>query len=395
MLRTSFVFRISVLFTIVAFYGVASAATRTVCLELRFKDNRNSAQCATTGETGNLRGCSPGNDMNHRGAILELWDKDSDGSDEMIGRFSYWHDGGTCWTFEWENSSAAQGEANPDVYAKWVNEVFGPQNSRSAVAKRQDGSSHNKVTWRDGVPGDPNRYIASECQTGGACWIFPSGWLLPSGDANTETAGRAMALDSAQHALEQFSGIMTSNITIRMPDTSCPTGCVWTNQNRTLIRIPGNLMRDGLLVAHEVGHTVQAQMFGINNLRDDCSQSGAGWGMTSAEFDSCATTEGFATYAALASWYDGGTIGTQPIGWGFNFENATPQSSTCASNRAFALQVAKAFWDFDDINNEPAHPVAGTAADREAWFPWAIADAWRLFPPERRTARRARATRMV
>ena len=67
--------------------GVASAATRTVCLELRFKDNRNPAQCALTTATGNQRGCSPGNDMNHRGAILELWDKDSDGSDEMIGRF--------------------------------------------------------------------------------------------------------------------------------------------------------------------------------------------------------------------------------------------------------------------------------------------------------------------
>lgn len=139
-------------------------------------------------------------------------------------------------------------------------------------------------------------------------------------------------------------------------------------------------MRDGLLVAHEVGHTVQAQMFAVDNLRADCSQNGLGWSMTGAEFDSCATTEGFASYAALASWYDGGTIGTQPFGWGFNFENATPQSSTCADNRAFALQVAKAFWDFDDVNNELADPVAGTANDQDGWFPWDIAYAWRFFP---------------
>jgi hypothetical protein len=364
--------------------GTAAAATRTVCVNLRLKDNRDGNQCAQTWESGSKRGCSPGGDVNHRGAIIELWDKDPDGSDERIGSWSYWFEGGSCMTFEWDSNGTANAEheANPDVYAVFINQVFGPQASRSVTALKQDGTGHPAVSWRNGEAGAPDRYVANECTTAGACWIFPGGYLLPAGDVTTTAAKISMALDSAQHALETFSGIMTLNVNMRMPDTTCPTGCVDGSAWRTLVHIPDNLMTDGVLVAHEMSHTVEAQRFGINTLRDDCSANGAGWNMTSSEFDSCSTTEGFATYGGIVSWYDPDNTATNPIGWGLNFESATPQDNgTCANNRAFAVQVARAFWDFDDVNNEAGVGVAAGSNDREGWVTTDVAVAWDRFAP--------------
>jgi hypothetical protein len=365
---------------LMSMYGIAEAAQRGVCLELRFKDNRNSAQCADVTEPGNLRGCSPGNDVDHRGAVLELWDKDPDGSDERIGRVTYLFEGGTCWDFEWDNNliANAEREANPDVYALWVNEVMGPQNSRTVTARQQSGIAHLNVSWRNGEVGDPNRYVANECTTGIDCWIFPSGWLLPSTDVNTSIARRAMALDSAQHALEIFSGIMTTNVVMRIPDTTCPTGCA---ASRSLIRVPDGLMEDGVLITHEVAHTVQMQQFNRDSLRDDVSNSGSGWDFTTVEFDSGSTTEGWASYAALASWYDPGNPASVPQGWGYDFEEPVPHSAVCAENRAFALQVAKGFWDFDDVNNEPGAGIAGAQADLDSWATVDVTTGWSLFPP--------------
>ena len=361
----------------------AQAATRTVCLRLSFKDNRASANCATTGETGNERGCAPGNDVDHLGAVVELWDKDSDGSDEKLGRFVYTTPNGTCWTFEWDNNSTANAEheANPDVYPKYVNEVKNTGNTRSVVAKKSDGSSHSAVTWRNGRTGEPDRYVASECKTGTQCWILPGGgWLLPATDVNTDVAKRAMVLDSAQHGLEIFAGIMTSTVNIRVPDTTgtCSTACT---TSRTNIQLPDVFTSDGIRVVHELGHAVQMQVFAQDTLRDDCSKNGAGWNLTSVEFDSCATQEGVATYAGLASWYDGGVANTNPNVWGFTFETATPNASTCSANRGLALQVAKSYWDMDDVTNEVAvAPAAMGDDDGDAWFPLSIMQGYNQFP---------------
>lgn len=362
--------------------GSAEAAPRRVCFELRFKDDRSSNNCATSLETGNRRGCSNGEDLNHMGAVVELWDKDPDGSDELIGRWVYQYTGGTCAEFEWDNNSTANAEheANPDVYVRYVNEVRDLANTRSVIAVTSDGGAHSGIWWRNGVPDNPDLLVANECTEGIDCWIFPQGWMLPSDDVNTDIAKRAMVLDSAQHGLEVFAGIMTANVNIRVPDTTetCPLGC---NTSRTNIQLQDDHTTDGFLVTHELGHVIQKQIFTQDSLRNDCSKSGDNWSMTSDEYDSCASQEGLATYAGLAAWYDGGVENTNPIIWGRNFESAVPHYSTCGANRGVVLQVAKAFWDMDDITNEAAAPPAATGADdNDAWYPHSIVQAYSQFP---------------
>ena len=71
-----------------------------------------------------------------------------------------------------------------------------------------------------------------------------------------------------------------------------------------------------------------------------------------AEHESCATTEGWADYVAAVSWYEPDNFSTVPIAWGFDVEEPIPVDSVCADNGGIELQVAKAFWDLDDWNNE-------------------------------------------
>jgi len=362
--------------------GTASAATRTVCLELSFLDNRDHANCATIFEPGNFRGCMNGDFLPHVGAVIELWDKDPDGSDELIGRFLKQSTGQSCWAFEWDSNSSANGEheANPDVYAVWVNEVRNTGNNRSVFARQANGSAHAPVSWRNGISGEPDRYVAQECTTAGACRILPGKALVPSADINTDVAKRSLVLDSAQHTLQQFGGIMTHDVNIEVPDAECaPTPAC--SHSRTKITMSDGAVTDGTTVAHEIGHNIQKQVFNRDSLRNDTSNNGFGWNLTFPEFDSAATTEGFATYVALASWYDGGVANVNPNLWSMRFEDAAPfATSSCGANRGLALQSAKAFWDLDDITNEAGAGRASSFADNDAFFPFAIAMAWGTFP---------------
>lgn len=362
--------------------GSAQAAPRTVCLDLRFRDNRTSGNCAVAGETGHRRGCNPGKDLPHLGAILELWDKDADGSDERIGRYLYNYDQ-TCYTFEWDTNSTANAEheSNPDVYARYVNAVRNTGNTREVVAVQSDGKPHRDVWWRNGEVGEPDKYIAKDCRAGVECWTHPLGtWLLPSIDVNSDVATRAMVLDSAQHGLEAFASLMTDNVHIKVPDLTgtCPTACA---ASRTEIRLPGVFTDDGVRVTHELGHTIHMQLFQQDNLHDDCSKNGAGWSLASDEFDSCASQEGMATYIGAASWYDPGRENAQPTLWGYNFENPAPHAAVCSANRGLALQATKAFWDMADATNETAAtPAPSGADDNDYWGYYLIVSALRAFP---------------
>jgi len=120
------------------------------------------------------------------------------------------------------------------------------------------------------------------------------------------------------------------------------------------------------------------QKIARDSLRGDCTSGGASWSPTGPEFDSCATTEGFADYLGAASWYDGGVSGTQPLLEGFNYETATAQNAVCSANRGIPLQVTRSFWDFDDVDNEAG--VTAAVADADSWPETDIATAWSLFP---------------
>ena len=86
---------------------------------------------------------------------------------------------------------------------------------------------------------------------------------------------------------------------------------------------------------------------------------GGGWSMAadSHEQESAATTEGFAAYVGAVAWYDPQNSSVVPFYGGANIETATLSQATCSENIDLPSQVAKAFWDADDANNE-----AGTRA---------------------------------
>jgi hypothetical protein len=107
-----------------------------------------------------------------------------------------------------------------------------------------------------------------------------------------------MVLDSAQHGLDVFAGLMTANVNIQVPGVNCPSAC---SHDRTTINIPDSLTTDGIRVTHELGHVIQMQILAQDTLRSDYSKSGEGWSPTSDEYDSCASQEGLATYAGLGA----------------------------------------------------------------------------------------------
>jgi hypothetical protein len=340
------------------------------------RDDRTN--CATPSETGARRACNQGGYVDMEGHQYELWDKDSGSDDELIGT---WHIGGPgtrCVTFEWENASFSKGEANPDVYIRYLNRVnrTGYSNYVRVEGVDTDGDTVAKTTWRNGQSGDPDRYVAMNCGPRETCFIFPSGTMVPTNDIASERGLRIMALDSAQHALQAFGEVMDRNVELHYPGkASCPTSCTVDREEIHITQSQGN---SGVLVAHEMGHTVQMQEFNQDSLRNDCSRNGNGWGVTSVEHESCATTEGWASYVGVTAWYEPNNAGTVPIGWGFNFERAQPQSD-CENSAHIALQVAKGFWDFDDWNDEAGvSPADGD--DRIAYNTLDITRGWRQFP---------------
>ena len=366
-----------VLTALIISINTATAADRTVCFHLKLKDDRNN--CASTGTTGARRSCSPGGSVDAVGHQVELWDKDTNSNDEKIGTWYIGGGGRRCATFAWEGTSYDKGESNPDVYIRYINIVnrTGYSNYVRVKAVQTNGSNHPATTWRNGNSSDPDRYVARNCTAGSSCDIAPGLALIPTNDPASLRALRIMALDTAQHALQVFGEAMDTHVELHYPgQASCATSCA---VNRDEVHITQSRGNHGFNVAHEIGHLVQMQEFNRDSLRDDCSRGTSGHSLTSLEHESCATTEGFADFTAVVSWYDPNNNGSVPIGWGLDFETATPNKATCTDNAHTELQVAKSFWDLDDWNNEGGTGVAGGDDDRLAYGTLDIIKGWRQF----------------
>jgi hypothetical protein len=354
-----------------------SARERTVCFHLKFADARFN--CPTSSEAGALRPCNPGGYSDAVGHQVQLWDKDANSPDDLIGTW-YIAGGGTqCITFEWENAGSSKGEPDPDTYLRYINIVnrSGYQNYIQVKAVTTDGSDHPGTTWRDGQPGDPNRYVAQNCRAGSDCFMFPSGSLVPTNDRGSPRALRIMTLDSAQHGLQVFGEIMDRHVKLHYPGrAACTTSCADDRENYHIRDTQGG---DGVLSTHELGHVIQMQEFDQDSLTDDVSKGGNGWNLDSDEWDSGSTTEGFASYVAVRAWYEPNDFSTVPRGWSLDFEAASPLRSTCADNRGVPVQVARAFWDVDDWNNEGGAGAAGSQADLVRYGSEDIVHGWRVF----------------
>lgn len=353
----------------------AWAAPRDVCFRLQLRDDRFN--CAEASETGARRACNPGGHADMVGHQVELWDKDWASADEYVGT---WYIGGTgtqCIGLEWENADYARGEQHPDLYLRYVNRVnrAGYVNYVHVRGVNTDGSAASATSWRDGQPGDADRYVAINCS--GNCAIFSAGTLVPTNDVASNRGLRIMALDSAQHALQAVGEVMNGHIDLQYPGQSdCPTSCA---PSRGLIKITQARGGNGSNVTHEVGHVVQMQEFGQDWLRDDCSRGGDGHSLTSLEHESCATTEGWGNYIAAVSWYEPNDAGSVPIAWGRDFDTATLQFATCSDDAHSEIQTGKGWWDLDDWNNEAGAGAAAGDDDRLAYATTDIVTGWRQF----------------
>jgi hypothetical protein len=139
---------------------------------------------------------------------------------------------------------------------------------------------------------------------------------------------------------------------------------------------------DGLGVTHELGHVLQEQLFEQDFVNDNCGTDG--WSPASTEFQSCATQEGWACYVADVSWWDPGNKGSAPFYGTFQIEDSKPYyngASQCALNAALPGQIARAFWDLDDDNNEIAFPSDQNAGspDNDSFTTASIAQGWDVF----------------
>lgn len=353
------------------------AAQREVCFRMQLRDDRFN--CAESSETGARRPCNPGGYVDMVGHQVELWDKDWSGDDEYIGTWYIGGGGTQCMSFEWENADYSKGEANPDLYLRYINRVnrTGYSNYIYVRGVNTDNSAAAATTWRNGQAGDPERYVAMNCQAGRTCSILSTGSLVPTNDVASDRGLRIMALDSAQHALQAVGEVMDGHINLQYPgQADCPTSCA---PDRGLIKITQARGGNGSNVTHEVGHVVQMQEFNQDWLRDDCSRGGDGHSLTSLEHESCATTEGWGNYIALVSWYEPNNAGSVPIGWGRDFETATLQFATCSDNAHNEIQTGKAWWDLDDWNNEAGTGAANGDDDRLAYGTTDIVTGWRQF----------------
>ncbi len=359
--------------------NLATAAERTVCFHLQLADDRYN--CAGTTEAGARRPCDKGNYVDAVGHQIEFWDKNNNRDDEYIGTWYLTAGGTQCATFEWENAGYSKGKSNPDVYLRYINVVnrSGYSNYITLKAVDTDGNDRPATSWRNGQTGDPDRYVTLNCAARTTCYMFPSGSLVPTNDRASERAQRIMALDSGQHTLQILGEQMNRNLRLHFPGRSgCPTSC---SDDRENFHINGSQGADGILTGHEIGHTIQMQRFGQDNLNDDLSKNGNnGWSLDSDEYDSGATTEGFASYVGVVSWYEPNQFDTKPVGWGFDMDAAAPVRAACSDNRGVPVQVAKAFWDVDDWNDESGSGVTAGWNDTLHYHTEDIIVGWDFFP---------------
>jgi hypothetical protein len=365
----------------VAVSSAAHAATRKVCYEFLFNDQR--FDCPVTGDPGVRQACqqkymnfvtaADGDYSNPVGSYIELWDDDVNSNDEYIGTWVIGGTGQRCVTFEWEGAAYSKGEANPDIYLKWKSKSRAPGGGPSVQAEQTNGTDYGDVSF--------SLSPFSNCAAGATCTF--SGYHVVSDDALTERGGRAQILNSAAHMLTVYYTIMDNEpIEVAWPASGSSA------QNRYQFQIegdsgaggPGNENRAlmGQSTAHELGHLLQMQMFEQDDLINDCSLGGSGHSISGTEFESCATTEGWAGYVAAVSFWDPANALAAPSRMGFDYVDAAPADATCSNNAAIEGMVTRSFWDLDDGTSEAAIAPAVTSDNLNATSTF-IAQGWDVF----------------
>lgn len=330
--------------------GLGMAANRTLCFGgFRFDDDRVDG--STASEVGARRGVKSGNNY-MIGAWFDIYDYDSDGSDDYIGRFQVRFSGLQCYTFPWEGEPYQGGETHPDLFVKFINVVQSTTGGNTVQAVDEDWNVFGNTSWRN-----VTRY--DNCA--GTCTNLDD--HIVSSDSTSYSGARMAALDSVQHTLEVYEQVMSEDILMSM--VPCEHPCANDGQaldrGRVVVSQPHG--RKAMTAPHEIGHCLQMQLFDRDGLMINCEKSGSGHSPLSDEWESCATAEGWADYVAAVSWWDPDNSGSTPDYDANSLETAAPSQAVCSDNSSRQLQVSRAFWDLDDANNEGGESPANTNHD--------------------------------
>jgi hypothetical protein len=352
----------------------AEAATRTVCMQLAFNDDRIS--CPDPGTPGARFTCNPTNGWSTAmGATVELWDKDPVGADEFIGYFLTAREPGysSCFTFEWEGSVAYNGETHPDVYIRYGYEASGTSNGNFVQVRDLSNIRLPPITWRNGTSGNPDQYVANNCLPNVNCWINGGTILIPnSSGSSQETVAMSLA-DSGGFAMVPWISDEDQSpsrlIRLLVGTAGCSTGCAnsetegeftWTKANQPEV------------VMHELGHIYHFRAFDgqMSAHSYDLFPDGPGWGVWTSEWQKAAFLEGWATYFAAVAYYDPNSSSVTPIFGTYNIESNVYGSfaGSCSSGAYRIGNVVRAFWDMDDTINEASHSSnPNSEADQVSW----------------------------
>lgn len=373
-----------------------SLVPTTYCVRLEYHDYYAGVPVAPF--TNGMDGWRPKGDTTSRAAdgfVVELWDRDPDGSDEFLGTWmlDYWlpTTQWACIAFDWSTWMNLEFESLPDPYI--VSRYAARPNDLSSdfevklCASRGTGSNctlggEMSRSWRTQYNNDCN----------GTCYSP----VLNFGNENVSPNSTAMVLASAQRFARVFGNsapLQGQRTLFWMGGTECvitctsPSNCIYNacSYEDNWVSWPETFNLTWSVAAHELGHSIHQFALGLNYL------PGIGCpiphGFTTPNNESCANTEGWANYVATRTWWNPDNALSNPKLGSVEIEagglgpwDPSGCTASTSSNEDLEVQVTRALWDMRDVFNEGA-VAPSTAPDSLSVSDEVLMAGWSDFSP--------------
>lgn len=315
----------------------------TYCVSIQFLSDFQDCPSQDNGSRWPLT-CSSSAYRNLNGLVVDLFDKDNSGGDDYISTHKLSYSGATgevCISTTWDTNR----EAVPDVYPefRWV--VQDNNSSTSRFSQVCDAVSTSSTSCTAEHVLNLRDFAVTDCS-------FCSLSVGVSSSATSNNTKRAMIAFAAQRFEDAFSSASgrTHNILFSFDDTTCSGNCNsnrWINRSNT----DNNAHRRWDSQAHESGHALQRQLW-----EDDDSPSNGtcppSHYLEVMEPETCATSEGWATFVSMVSWWDPNNVDSRPNLFGFQIETDACFFCSCSHDSDTELAVIRTFWDLDDQHDD-------------------------------------------
>ena len=348
--------------------------TLKYCVKLRYIDDYTD--CPTGTHTNGLTQWGPkcdGSKQVAQGFVVELWDRDGETNDDYIATINLDYGNPSnnyaCYTFEWDQSATC--EDYPDIYVKthYLARGSNSQNLYTKVVPPPGNGDKYTRSWR-------SRYY-SNCTDSETCY---SKSLNFSSSATDFGNRKAMILRSTQRFAQAW-GTMT-NITHHTIYYEFRSGGGIVAIGPDRVKFDRNEYDNWQSAAHEGGHCLQRQFFEAEGYAGQaCPRPHY---FTAPSNEACATREGWASFVAVAAYWNPENTNSDPFIYGAAIEDAEPLdtagcTASTSTNEDIEAQVTKAFWDLIDANNE-GNTVPATKDDELNTGKQKLCNAWDDFP---------------